>query len=471
MDDSYLLIIIIAVFFVLLTIYKLLVGNNSVKEVLPYQLADAIPTNYISSSYDDIVEVNLVASEKDVRITDEIETTVYTYNDTFPGPVIEGRVGQKLIINFVNQLLVPTSLIFYGYPVAAGTNSICQKPVLPGDSTKYAFKLDIPGVYIYRSNSSTTDQVANGLYGALIVHDHIQNSRLGLPLEYHVLVLSDLWIDTVIDKQHIYLVNGVHEGVIEIEKNVAQRLFILNTSVNTIFRISLSNHDMLKIGGDQGLINSPLVIADNSSISISPGERLDVVFTPKDKEIYMEYDTGKKDEKIKLATFKCLDTGRREKLHIPLYLKNIPKIKLKGDEQIIPITYTQTDSQLYTAYKGIPYQYLNDSQIPVLKRNKVYIFEISNTTSYVQNFHIDGFYFQHLYTTSLYKRGKIYKPKNIENKDTLIIPPDSLAVVAVKLRNYGRKIKTGQSNKSKWNFGTNFLYFANNGMKGYFKIL
>lgn len=470
MDDSYFLIIIIAIFFVILTIYKLLVGNDTIKEVLPYKLADAIPTNYKSSNYDDIVEVDLIASEKDVRISDDIETTVYTYNNMFPGPVIEGRVGQKLIINFTNQLLVPTSLIFYGYPVAAGTNSLGQKAVLPGETIKYAFKLDIPGVYIYRSNSSAIDQVSNGLYGALIVHDHIQNNRLGLPLEYHVLVISDLWVDTVINKQHIYLVNGVYEGVIEIERNVAQRLYILNTSIDTVFRISLSNHDMLKIGGDQGLIESPLVITGDSSISISPGERLDIVFTPKDKQISIDHTISSNAslETVKLGTFKCLNTGRRENLHIPLYLKNIPKIKLKGDETIIPVTYIQKDRELYAAYNDIPYHYLNDSQIPVLKINKVYIFEISNRTHNVQNFHINGFYFQHLYTTSLYKRGKIYKPKNVENKDTLIIPPDSLAVVAVKLRNYGRKIKT---NNSKWHFGTNFLYFADKGMKGYFKIL
>ena len=54
-----------------------------------------------------IVEVSLTASDNEVQILNGDTTKLYNYNKSFPGPLIDAKVGDQLIVLFheVKQLL------------------------------------------------------------------------------------------------------------------------------------------------------------------------------------------------------------------------------------------------------------------------------------------------------------------------------------------------------------------------------
>ena len=67
----------------------------------------------------DIVEINLVAKERMVHLGNGVATKMWTYNGSFPGPVIEGKVGDTLIVHFVNKLPEETTVHWHGLEVPA----------------------------------------------------------------------------------------------------------------------------------------------------------------------------------------------------------------------------------------------------------------------------------------------------------------------------------------------------------------
>ncbi|MFT5690625.1 MAG: FtsP/CotA-like multicopper oxidase with cupredoxin domain, partial [Planctomycetota bacterium] len=50
----------------------------------------------------DIVEINLEASETTWEFLPGVQTTVWAYNGTVPGPTIEASFGNTLIVHFTN---------------------------------------------------------------------------------------------------------------------------------------------------------------------------------------------------------------------------------------------------------------------------------------------------------------------------------------------------------------------------------
>ncbi len=52
----------------------------------------------------DVVEIELVAREGTISFGTANMTEVYAYNGSIPGPTIEGKVGDTLIVHFTNLL-------------------------------------------------------------------------------------------------------------------------------------------------------------------------------------------------------------------------------------------------------------------------------------------------------------------------------------------------------------------------------
>jgi FtsP/CotA-like multicopper oxidase with cupredoxin domain len=88
-----------------------------------------------------------------------------------PGPVIEAQVGDVLEIHLINHLPEPTVVHWHGLRIPAvmdGTGSV-QRPVAPGESFTYRFRVPDAGTFWYHSHYNETVQLERGLYGALIV--------------------------------------------------------------------------------------------------------------------------------------------------------------------------------------------------------------------------------------------------------------------------------------------------------------
>ncbi len=268
-----------------------------------------------------IVEVDLTASVQTVDLGGGVQTTVWTYNGTTPGPTIQGAVGDTLVVNFVNELPEETTVHWHGVelPAAMDGSNIAQSAVEPGKSFRYQFRLLEAATYWYHSHIRSNEQVEKGLYGALVVRDREEDNRLQLPKREHVLMLDDVLLDESGQvakpfpndplenaKTHVngregntLLVNGHAAPTRSIQRGVPQRLRLVNVANSRFMRISIPGHTMYRIGGDGGLLQEPVeilpveMITDPSSgqlisnpdpsqgLLLTPGERADVIFTPK----------------------------------------------------------------------------------------------------------------------------------------------------------------------------------------------
>lgn len=130
-----------------------------------------------------VFETTLVAQQSVVVDLDGngLLARMVAYNGVVPGPEIRVKVGDRVIIHFQNQLVVPQTIHCHGIELnnqSDGT-SISQTMVAPGGSFTYDFIVPRPGVFWYHPHMSTTNTIRKGLYGSIIVVDpnEVQLSR------------------------------------------------------------------------------------------------------------------------------------------------------------------------------------------------------------------------------------------------------------------------------------------------------
>lgn len=277
----------------------------------------------------DIVEVNLTALVTSHQLVPGAPTELWTYNGIFPGPTIEAKVGDTLIVHFTNNLPDATTIHWHGQelPATMDGSHISQIPVPPGGSFDYEFKLLRPALFWYHPHVRTNQQVEAGLYGALIVRDPDGESGLDLPEREEILILDDIKLfetgnqlyPHVVDLEpiltpdsrenaelrlngregNVMLVNGQVEPTIQVAQNVPMRLRVVNVANTRFMRISAPGQTVWRIGGDGGLLEHPLEVPfvtlvphptepgeyvsnpdDSQGVILTPGERADLIVTP-----------------------------------------------------------------------------------------------------------------------------------------------------------------------------------------------
>ena len=403
-----------------------------------------------------IVEVNLTTGDNQVEILDD-GTNLYNYNKSFPGPLIEAKRGDNLIVNFFNDLKEDSYIVWYGLKY--------EQEITSARSITYRFKLERAGLFHYRSHSRT--QVNMGLFGVLLVKDFDEDEKYNMPTEEKVLAFSDIKLDeknqvdvafSSIPEEKLYqhvngilgnviLTNGVYDGHMTLIRNVPTRLYLVNSATDRFMKISLEGHDMLRIGGDQGILERPILIKEKNGLILTTGERAEIVFVPRKGRIRLFTETnvrgiqnvidGEGDnfelsdeidtesEKIVLVTFET-EVERKEigdddeELRIPLKLKSVKKILIKEDVEKAKVLNVNFSNM--------------DRNIKIVKGT--YILEVRNEGSLCNNFYLHGFTFQHIDTLFLEKEkgGKEKRVVNklIEDKDTIYIPAKSIVRLAVK---------------------------------------
>jgi FtsP/CotA-like multicopper oxidase with cupredoxin domain len=94
------------------------------------------------------------------------------FNATWPGPRLEVVEGDRVRVNFTNNLTETTGIHFHGQSVTNamdGVPHITQDPIQPGSKFTYEFTAKPAGSHMYHSHHNATDQVGRGLLGAFIV--------------------------------------------------------------------------------------------------------------------------------------------------------------------------------------------------------------------------------------------------------------------------------------------------------------
>ncbi|MBK9071117.1 MAG: copper oxidase [Myxococcales bacterium] len=115
---------------------------------------------------------HLIAEEFDHEIMKGLVIKAWGFNGHTPGPVIEGIVGERVVIYVSNKLPAPTSVHWHGLVLPSGMDGVAglhQRRIAPGQTFRYEFVLDRAGTFMYHSQCDEMTQIALGMVGMLIV--------------------------------------------------------------------------------------------------------------------------------------------------------------------------------------------------------------------------------------------------------------------------------------------------------------
>lgn len=113
------------------------------------------------------VNVDLVATDKNVAIASGVDYQAWTFGDSVPGPVIHVRQGQTVHVAFTNRGMMQHSIDFHA---AITPPSLHYVSIDPGKTIKFSFVASTPGVFVYHCGTPPVLlHMGNGMYGAIVV--------------------------------------------------------------------------------------------------------------------------------------------------------------------------------------------------------------------------------------------------------------------------------------------------------------
>src|SRR5437868_12030371 len=238
------------------------------------------------------VEVNLTAAVTTLSLQQGVMSEVFAYNGHVPGPRLDVREGDHVIIHFKNDLPEPTTVHWHGIHLPFESDGSPFHPIKPGESHEYEFTVrpGTAGTYWYHPHPDhrTGFAIGKGLFGAIVVH--AADDPLP-PLTEKLLILSDnrfLHDGTIdfpdpashhggIDEENgregpILFVNGQVMPTMSIRSGEIQRWRVVNASAGRIYRIALPGHTFVQVGSDGGLLEAPREVKE---ILLTTGERVE----------------------------------------------------------------------------------------------------------------------------------------------------------------------------------------------------
>ena len=125
-----------------------------------------------------VKNVLLIANEHKLKIAPDnplhpggIEYSAMTFNGTIPGPAIAADVGDVLNITVRNEGKTIHSLDFHA---GLGPSDVLSGNIDPGETVSWTLTAHNPGAFMYHCGADALngvwEHVANGMYGAVIVH-------------------------------------------------------------------------------------------------------------------------------------------------------------------------------------------------------------------------------------------------------------------------------------------------------------
>ncbi|MFC3284944.1 multicopper oxidase family protein [Litchfieldella rifensis] len=280
----------------------------------PGSLAAAEPTSTaVAGPFD--VDLRLLAHPDEVSILPGAPSKVWRYTaeriagptetltpvgESYAGPLIRLRRGQRLLVRIDNELPEDTTVHWHGLHVPSDVDGQPRLPIAPATSMTLAFDVvDRAGLYWYHPHPHGPDggrvglQSYAGLAGPLIINDDAERA-LGLPDGERelVLILQDRTFSDGNELQYIggggmgammtrmrgfrgerVLVNGHPDARREVSTR-PYRLRLLNGSNSRIYKLAWSDgRAVIVIGTDGGLLAEP---ERRRSVTLAPAQRIDL---------------------------------------------------------------------------------------------------------------------------------------------------------------------------------------------------
>lgn len=203
-----------------------------------------------------------------------------TYNGVVPGPVMQVRQGDTIVIDYTNDAAVPDSIHLHGVhdiPVAMdGVGGVSQQLVPPGGHFVYRFVADQPGTFIYHTHDDLA-MLDSGLYGAIIVEPSTSRpEERGLAHDYLQMISS--WQIQSAAENHFTL-NGKEypdTRALDVRRGERFRIRWINISGEEFHTMHTHGHYQNVIARDA----APVGYRDvQDTVLVAPGQRIDVVVT------------------------------------------------------------------------------------------------------------------------------------------------------------------------------------------------
>lgn len=239
-----------------------------------------------------VVRVDLEAREVDWEFVPGQRTKAWAFGGQVPGPTIEAHVGDVLEINVINHLSEPTVVHWHGLRIPAvmdGTERV-QRPIAPGETFTYRFRVPDAGTFWYHSHFNETVQLERGLYGALIVRapdEPVCDADRTFVLDDVALEKNGeikppgWWIESHDGREgDTRLVNGRQEPDIRMAAGQVERWRFVNAASARYVRLSVGGRPFKVIGTGGGLIASPVTMTD---VLLAPANRTEIVVGPFDE--------------------------------------------------------------------------------------------------------------------------------------------------------------------------------------------
>ena len=416
---------------------------------------------------------------------------VWAYSNKVPGPEIRVKQGDEVRVRLVNKLPEPTTIHWHGIRIKNdmdGVPDLTQKPVQPGESFDYRFRVPDAGTFWYHTHNRSWEQMAKGLYGTLIVEER---DPPNFARDY-TLVIDD-WrltergqIDlstfgSMMDHSHAgrygnwVTVNGLSQPVFKIPREAPVRLRLINTCNSRILKLKIPDLNVFLIAVDGQPI--PPSEKTNQEYILGPAQRIDLSVianagTPKQIKLI---ETSNRRQTLQIASFdlQAAADKRQSSLDNPLSLPVNPisteldpqnavraQLKMQGGAM------GRLDSAIYRGESLGIRQLVKTGQVwafngivgmtknPLLsaKRGQTVIIDIINDTAWPHSMHLHGHHFQ------------VFKPNDKSTNhipwiDTLLVSEEETVSIVFVADNPG-----------KWLFHCHMLEHQASGMKTWINV-
>jgi FtsP/CotA-like multicopper oxidase with cupredoxin domain len=447
-------------------------GTNERENISPQPFTDTNPDP-------DIVEVRVVAELATHTYLAGKPADVWAFRDgavagasaTIPGPLLDAKLGDRVIVHFKNDLPEETTIHWHGLrvPNASDGTPSAQVPVPPGGSYDYEFVAIDPGLYWYHPHMRGDIQIEAGLYAPIRIRAPLDAS-IDVAVE-RVFVLDDVKLaangqlatstdnlDMMLGRQgNVLLVNGRETPTIAAAAGSRERWRFVNTANGRYFQLDLPGHTFRVIGWDGGYVTTPY---ETQRLLIAPGERYDVLVDLQ----------GASGDSLELRTVhydrghSVPDPGPKTILAIELDAEGKAPAPLPtswGDTAALVVDAATSHRQLTLqeddSVPGEPVFTINGEAFPAItplqsQAGRIEIWDIENASEMDHPFHLHGMSFQVLDATG--------QPKSpLAWKDTVNVPRETTLSFAVQLGEAGR-----------WMYHCHILEHAERGMMGELQI-
>ena len=222
------------------------------------------------------------------------EYVMMAYGGMYPGPLIRADRGSKVIVEFTNNIDMPTTVHWHGLRLDNaydGIPGLTQDPVETGESFTYELKFPDTGMYWYHPHMREDVQQDLGLYGNMLV-DPTEEGYYA-PVNREVpLILDDILVDAnglfpygeeapthaLMGRfGNVMLVNGITDYNLDIQAGDVVRFYLTNVANTRTFNVTFDGARIKVIADDVSKLEREQFV---SSVIIAPAERyiVDVYF-------------------------------------------------------------------------------------------------------------------------------------------------------------------------------------------------